>query len=639
MNFRNVRTYVLILLLPVFLVSCAAKENHETGNDFTISGISIPSSINVSTGDEVILKVYGQGPEMNDTVILVDEAGTETLIPVSSAGESQFSFVVPEGLYTGTYVMYIARGGQRLQIGKLNLTVALSADFELEEGTTVYGLVSCAGRPVADVVVSDGYEFAVTDSYGRWQMDSDKRHGYVFMSIPSGYTVKTDKTLPLFHQYLAEPADVAERVDFVLVEDPGQEKHTMVVMGDIHLAKRNNDIGQFQEFVNDLNGYMAANPAVNFYGLTLGDLAWDQYWIPNGYDLTNYLKDMAALNTLTVFNTIGNHDHEQNAAGDFNTVSTYKKIIGPTYYSFNIGKVHYIVLDDIECTNPGTGERTYNTKIVDEQIEWLKKDLEYVDADTPVVLSSHSPFYNAAGENRLTDSPKVLDALKGRKFHILTGHTHVMYNVDYLDQDGKGHFEHNAGAVCATWWWSGYEVPGIHISTDGTPGGYLLFEVDGTDFEWVFKGTGRSLSHQFRTYDRNEIEMTSDAYVPDADSENAQKFLNAAKDYVSPSTANEVLINVWNYDEDWKIEVYENGKSLDVSRITACDPLHLASYSARRLNKNKAATFLTGTTTHMFKVQASSANSTLNIKVTDRFGNVYTEDMSRPKAFTFENYK
>ena len=47
--------------------------------------------------------------------------------------------------------------------------------------------------------------------------------------------------------------------------------------------------------------------------------------------------------------------------------------------------------------------------------------------------------------------------------HIMSGHTHIMYNVEKDD-----HFEHNAGAVCATWWWTGKETPGIHMSTDGT---------------------------------------------------------------------------------------------------------------------------------------------------------------------------
>ena len=40
-----------------------------------------------------------------------------------------------------------------------------------------------------------------------------------------------------------------------------------------------------------------------------------------------------------------------------------------------------------------------------------------------------------------------------------------------------------------------------------------------------------------------------------------------------------------------------------------------------------------------FKVTASSANSTLIIKVTDRFGNVYTETMTRPKTFDVKLYE
>lgn len=638
------RIFSLCLLLVLALgnmslVSCGQDNPDEPKGGFKVSGVSIPASVEVATGDEVRLKVYGQGPEKEDYVILADESGKEHRFPLSFCSATEFGFVIPEGLYTGTYEIHIERNGERVRLGKLNLIVILKADFDLAEGTTVYGLVTCDGKPVEGVVVSDGYELDQTDAKGSYQLPSEKRHGYVFMSIPSGYTVKTDKSLPLFHQYLSKPAGEQERVDFVLVEDPGQDNHTIIVMGDIHLAKRTDDINQFQHFVTDLNKYMASNSSKKFYGLTLGDMSWDQYWIPNGYDLTNYLKDIAGLNGLTVFNTIGNHDHEQDAAGDFNTVAIYKKIIGPTYYSFNIGKVHYVVLDDIECTNSGAGDRSYNTKIVDEQIEWLRKDLQFVSSETPVVLAMHSPVYNESGVNRLANSGKVIEVLSGRKVHIMTGHTHIMYNVDNLGESDTGHYEHNSGAVCATWWWSGYEVPGIHISTDGTPGGYRVFDVEGTEFEWVYKGTGKDESYQFRTYDRNEIHMTIDTYVPEANADNAEKFIKTAKDYTSVSSANEVLINIWDYDPDWTVEVQENGQPLEVTKVTMCDPLHLAVYSARRLNKNKAATFLTGATSHMFKVTASSATSTLNIKVTDRFGNIYTEDMARPKAFDFDNYK
>ena len=39
------------------------------------------------------------------------------------------------------------------------------------------------------------------------------------------------------------------------------------------------------------------------------------------------------------------------------------------------------------------------------------------------------------------------------------------------------------------------------------------------------------------------------------------------------------------------------------------------------------------------RVQASTPTSTLEIRVTDRFGNVYTETMTRPKNFNASVYK
>ena len=98
-------------------------------------------------------------------------------------------------------------------------------------------------------------------------------------------------------------------------------------------------------------------------------------------------------------------------------------------------------------------------------------------------------------------------------------------------------------------------------------------------------------------------------------------------------------MNVWNWDPSWKVEVSESGTPLTVTRETQMDPLHLVAYTAKRLNKNSKASFATITNTHMFKVKASSATSTLEIKVTDGFGNVYTESMARPKDFSTDTYK
>lgn len=185
-------------------------------------------------------------------------------------------------------------------------------------------------------------------------------------------------------------------------------------------------------------------------------------------------------------------------------------------------------------------------------------------------------------------------------------------------------------------------TPGIHIGTDGSEGGYAIFNISGADFKWQYKPLKHDVNYQFRTYDRNEIQITAEKYIPNALEANKTKFEEYAKDWTNHSNANEVYINIWNYDPSWKIEVTENGKSLTATKVSISDPLHLIAYTAPAINNKDSEvnpSFATSSNSHTWKVTASSATSTLDIKVTDRFGNVYSEKMERPKAFTIDTYK
>lgn len=634
---------LLIVVLAFLFISC--KEDVVEQPDFNVSGIVLPKSIEVTKGGSYTLSVVGgKGPVATDIVRLVSASENSFDCLISACADKEFTFNVHDELTTGEYSFYIVRGDKSQFIGKIQINIVVDIVIEPDEGVTVYGIVECDGTGIRDVVVSDGYEVTTTDENGIYQLKSEKKHGYVFISVPSGYEVLSDGVLPKFHQYLAASAEEAERADFHLTEAGDQTNHTMLVFGDIHLADRTNDRNQFREFTSDVNDWLSANSGGKVYGLTLGDMSWDVYWLKNSYDLNNYLNDMNAISGLQVFHTIGNHDHEMNAAGDFNTVVKYKKIIAPTSYSFNIGNIHYIVLDDIECTNPGDGDRTYNVGIVSEQIDWLEKDLSFVSKDTPLVVATHAPLYNNSGTYNfnikflLTTTPAFVNAVKDYpEVQLLTGHTHKVYNVDKLDDNHI--FEHNSGAVCATWWWSGYETPGIHIGQDGAPGGYRIMNIDGKNFKWVYKPTGKSTDEQFRTYDGNEILLSENKYVPNATADGITSFNKIASGWQTASTDNYVYINIWDYDPQWEISVTENGKELQWNQVEVYDPLHIVSYTAKRLNKGSAATFATEKTKHIFRVKASAADTPLDITVTDRFGNVYRETMTRPKAFDTDTYK
>ena len=637
---RIYNIFLLAVLSAITFISCGEKPEDAP---FDVQ-FSVPAtmSVNYDATEMEFRVMFGKAPLKSDVVIIGDPTGKLHNCAITSVSEKSFKIAVYKNLVSGIHNVYIQRGTQKKQMGSMELTVTYASnpeegdEIKVKEGNNVYGVVSCGGKGIADVVVSDGFEVVKTDADGVYQFKSNKTHGYVFVSVPSGYEALSEGVMPKLHQHFAKAKSEVERIDFPLVEAAGQDNHTMLVFGDIHMANRTSDARQFADFAEDVNEYLTANPGKKTYALTLGDMTWELYWVSNKYSFDEYVRDINKIKGIQVFNTIGNHDHEmaKGVVGDFDTVIKYKKTIAPTYYSFNIGEVHYIVLDDINCKNTGAGDsgsRVYDDFVVQEQLDWLKKDLSFVSTSTPLVITMHAPLYNDSQNGSLNNTSAFEEIVKPYTTHVWTGHTHKMYNVDKTSSNKI--FEHNAGAVCATWWWTGHWTSGLHLAQDGAPGGYSVINVSGTDFKWKFKATGHDTDYQFRTYDRNEIALTGDAYV--ASGKDKAKFEEAVGDWKNVDKGNYVYINVWNYDPKWEISVTENGTSLKVERVSAKDPLHLIAYNGQ----SPTGGFGTSVTKHLFRVQASSATSTLEIKVTDRFGNVYTESMKRPKAFSLKAYK
>ncbi|MCQ2143836.1 MAG: calcineurin-like phosphoesterase family protein [Bacteroidales bacterium] len=504
----------------------------------------------------------------------------------------------------------------------------------------VSGRVTCEGAPVAGVVVSDGHEVTATDADGAYRLYSKKDYGYVFISIPGGYEVPRNGVIPEFFKPISSSVSTEDNADFTL-KKVEQKNYTMLYFGDMHLADRMSDFAQFREFADDVNSLIGSNRNGPVYALTLGDMAWDRFWYR--YDLADYLSEMNddCGESLPVFHTIGNHDPDADATGDYYTPLKYRTTIGPTYYSFNVGGTHYVVLDDIDCRNTAS-ERSFYNMIVSEEYQWLKKDLAYVSKSTPVIITMHAPLYNNSGDVQQRNGyTGLLSLFEGYdRVHVVTGHTHIVYNVGRLSS-GVHAYESNSGAVCGGWWMTGANV-GIHLSGDGAPGGYRVMDFTGKNYTTYFKGTGHSRDFQFRSYDRNELQLSAAKWTPNASTIGKKDFEEAVGEYATASSDNYVLLNVWDYDPSWKIEVKENGKGLPVTKLNDVkDPLYLVAYEAYEYENHYEdyVYYPAYTTKHIFRVQASSPTSTLNISVTDRYGKTFTETMTRPKAFTLDNYR
>lgn len=525
-----------------------------------------------------------------------------------------------------------------------------------KDGMTIKGVVYCGDEPVQGAQVSDGVNVTRTDENGWYYLASAKECGHVFVCNPKGYKYPRKAKYPEFYKTVdTERPSAVEQADFELERDEATD-HTILFLADIQMCGRNEDIRQYEEHaVGDINTSIsnARKQGKDVYVITLGDQSYNTYWHSYNIGIPEIHESMNLLDPDAIFNCMGNHDNNPKIAGDWAASADYREQWGPTYYSFNIGEIHYVVLDNIEFTNAEC-KNTFECNITTSVIKWLRKDLANVSKDTPIVVCMHAPlFYRPQCSKPNVPDPtkyrynygsQFYNSVKGFKdVRVFTGHAHTNYTVSYLNMT-----EYNVGAIGGNLWWTGYFVNGNSVCTDGSPGGYRVLDTSGKELKTYYKCIGFDNGYQFRCYDLNNCHITASRFAPsyknpaDIDTWLANGYGFDSSDYNSdgtPKIPNRVLINVFAYDTNWKVEVLEDGKPLEVSRISGYDPFSMISDGCQRFEKTGHNNSGNPTqNSHLFLVTAKYATSPLSIKVTDQYGSVYTQVMERPKGFSIDRY-
>ncbi len=597
--------------------------------------VVVPSEVAAEPNESITIE--GVGFSANDTMA-IRFGETEFDVEIVSHDSESLTFKTPAKAIVGKGELILTRGGVEQILGE----ILFSVEIPDKSGATVKGMVTAGGEGVEGVEVSDGDIFATTDENGFFYLASKKRNGVVFVINPVGYEVPHKNSEPLFWSHCKAAANTLEQINFELVE-ADNTTYKLIVATDMHLANRNSDYHQFRDgFIDELKRYDESTNE-KLFGLNLGDFSWDLYWYTNNWALPDCLNELNALD-FPIYNIMGNHDNNPYIANDFSAEDAYRETLGPVYYSMNIGDVHYVMLDNTIYNNSGAsqgtiGNRGYDRYFTSEQIEWLKRDLSYIeDKNTQIILAAHIPIYSYSYINipsvalsSQTAVNNILSCFEGfTNVDIVTGHTHV--NRCVQSPTFSNVYEHNIAAVSATWWWT-LRYTDNNICTDGSPAGYKIFDVNGNDIEWRYKGIDFPEQQQFITYDMNSVK---DYWANDkiAQKAFASGYMNGRQNDYNGVSYNTIYINVWAYEKSWKVEAFENGTKLDVSQVWKKDPLHTISYDIPRSAYGSSLTFPTTYCMHLFSATAKSPNSTIEIKVTDGFGNTYTESMARPKAFT-----
>jgi len=458
---------------------------------------------------------------------------------------------------------------------------------EVEENVLLptEGYVRSNGQGIAGVVVTDGKDLVQTDETGKFSLPYNSSATHVYISSPAGYTVPVEKSVPMFWINLKKVKD-RKNIEFTLSKmNVPDNRHFFVAVGDPQVRNRK-ELDLLKPILSEMTANITGGGIDPVHLMVAGDIVFDT---PEMHDAS---KEYFSAVKQPAYYAIGNHDHLKTASAsvlnDKTSDSTYIRHYGPTYYSFNRGKVHYIVLDNILFE--GGPDTKYSTYFTQEQLDWVKKDLSYVPKEKALVVMFHAPSmsrYQATYGNS-ADLHKLLDGYAD--VHLISGHTHYNSVMD----NGNGIIEHNVGAVCGGFW----EGP---VCLDGTRLGYKVFEVNGTDIQWEYR-------------DYMDPETPFSIFKP-----------GEARAVLAPSS-DELLVNVWDWDTEWKVTYSEDdGNTFKAmlrydERNRVYDPVALEYFGIKGDNTVPGRTWVTANKTdHIFTVVPSKGVQKIHIQVESRF--------------------
>jgi len=284
----------------------------------------------------------------------------------------------------------------------------------------VYDLETKKGIP--GVAVSDQVNVVVTDANGQFKIDVRPGQSFLVISTPDGYDAE--------HRWFNRIALPRDKEDFYLKKTQVKTEFSFIHASDTHCSEQTVDrMKKFKDIVD--------KEKPDFVLIT-GDLVKDalrvsekQAEIYYGAFVEQTLNFSASLHYVP-----GNHENfgiERNLSKVSKSNRYYgKKLydhwLGPNYYSFNYGGIHFIGLDDVDFE-----DMWYYGHVDAVQLNWMKEDLAVVPKDMPVVTFKHIPMFSGG----LSLSPfeeeglgRTLEVENGKKqFRHVVSNAHEMLEI------------------------------------------------------------------------------------------------------------------------------------------------------------------------------------------------------------------
>jgi len=330
-------------------------------------------------------------------------------------------------------------------------------------------------RGLPGVVVSDGAEVVESGADGAYRLNATTRN--VFVVTPGDRRSSSDWHRP-----------AAAEIDFALAPSPAAATWRFAHLSDTHVEPSN--VERMRRALS-----MAKTRGPDF-AIVTGDLNRDALRVDEATARSRmelYAAE-ASKSPVPLRSVPGNHDIfgiERHLSLVPKTNPSYGKalfeqILGPRYYSFDRGRVHFVMLDTL-----GVDDLWYYGLLEPDELAWLRKDLAHVRPGTTVVTAGHVPLRTgkfsdemiADGPARtlltvdgvvfyrhvVRNTPALTEILKPYRWTLaLQGHTHIGERLRLYEGD-ETRF-HTAPAI-------------DHPAEEPVPSGFFVYTVRGDQID------------------------------------------------------------------------------------------------------------------------------------------------------------
>ena len=210
--------------------------------------------------------------------------------------------------------------------------------------------------------------------------------------------------------------------------------------------------------------------------------------------------------------------------------------------SFNIGREHYVVVDntfvitkDSGPTSNPNATKGYWYRLDTYQHAWLAQDIAALDSSKVdrIVILAHCGLFGYAAKKQQMDLEQLLDHFKGYEVVALIGHHHSDHSIK-KSWNNKPLYQFIHPSAAGTAWYT-------YFNNDGTPASIVDYTFKNGKFtrNYVPYGTNKGL--KYLVYDNRDHKWDYPITESTGTKQNRKDEVAAMKPEDKPS----VLVNIW----------------------------------------------------------------------------------------------